>query len=182
MSLYPHSKRPRIYTPGTRRYNPGTSLEPSPGGSPISIGPIGSSDRGLPPRARIPDEAPEYLLDVRELSVEFATRQGLVRAVDKTSFSVRSGEIVALVGESGCGKSVSVLAILGLLPQRASRVTGQVRFDGVDLLTLSDDEMRDYRGRDIGMVFQEPMTSLIPVLTIGLHVMGPLIAHLDLAS
>src|SRR5262249_25144715 len=106
---------------------------------------------------------------------------GLVRAVDKASFSVRSGEIVALVGESGCGKSVSVLAILGLLPQGASRVTGQVRFGGVDLLTLSDDEMRDYRGRDIGMVFQEPMTSLNPVLTIGLQVMEPLIAHLDLA-
>ena len=128
-----------------------------------------------------PTDTYRHLLDVKELSVEFATRQGSVRAVDRASFSVRRGEIVALVGESGCGKSVSVLAILGLLPQQTGRVVGgEVLFDGVDLLKLSDDAMRERRGRDIGMVFQEPMTSLNPVLTIGLQVMEPLIAHLGM--
>jgi ABC-type dipeptide/oligopeptide/nickel transport system, ATPase component len=130
-----------------------------------------------------PTGAYRPLLDVKELSVEFATRQGSVRAVDRASFSVRRGEIVALVGESGCGKSVSVLAILGLLPQQTGRVVGgEVLFDGVDLLKLSDDAMREHRGRDIGMVFQEPMTSLNPVLTIGLQVMEPLIAHLGMTQ
>jgi peptide/nickel transport system ATP-binding protein len=106
-----------------------------------------------------------------------------VRVVDKASFSVRRGEIVALVGESGCGKSVSVLAILGLLPKDIGRaVGGQVLFEGVDLLSLSDEAMREYRGRDIGMVFQEPMTSLNPVLTIGLQVMEPLVTHLGLST
>jgi peptide/nickel transport system ATP-binding protein len=114
--------------------------------------------------------------------VAFATRQGIIRTVDKASFSVRRGEIVALVGESGCGKSVSVLAILGLLPREIGRVSGQVLFDGVDLLTLSEEAMREHRGRDIGMVFQEPMTSLNPVLTIGLQVMEPLITHLGLTE
>ncbi len=128
-----------------------------------------------------PADTSRHLLVVKELSVEFATRQGSVRAVDRASFSVRRGEIVALVGESGCGKSVSVLAILGLLPQQTGRVVGgEVLFDGVDLLKLSDDAMRERRGRDIGMVFQEPMTSLNPVLTIGLQVMEPLIAHLGM--
>ena len=130
-----------------------------------------------------PTGAYRPLLDVKELSVEFATRQGSVRAVDRASFSVRRGEIVALVGESGCGKSVSVLGILGLLPQQTGRVVGgEVLFDGVDLLKLSDDAMRERRGRDIGMVFQEPMTSLNPVLTIGLQVMEPLVAHLGMTQ
>ena len=130
-----------------------------------------------------PTDTSGHLLVVKELSVEFATRQGSVRAVDRASFSVRPGEIVALVGESGCGKSVSVLAILGLLPQQTGGVVGgEVLFDGVDLLKLSDDAMRERRGRDIGMVFQEPMTSLNPVLTIGLQVMEPLIAHLGMTQ
>jgi peptide/nickel transport system ATP-binding protein len=114
--------------------------------------------------------------------VSFASRQGDVHAVDKASFSVRRGEIVALVGESGCGKSVSALAILGLLPKDIGHATGQVFFDGVDLLTLSDEALRELRGRDIGMVFQEPMTSLNPVLTIGLQVMETLTTHLGLTE
>jgi peptide/nickel transport system ATP-binding protein len=136
------------------------------------------SDRSI----RLPAGDPECLLDVRELSVAFTTRQGIIRAVDKASFSVCHGEIVAVVGESGCGKSVSVLAILGLLPERISGATGQVFFNGVDLLTLSDESMREFRGRDIGMIFQEPMTSLNPVLTVGLQVMEPLITHLGLTD
>ncbi|HEY1382910.1 MAG TPA: ABC transporter ATP-binding protein, partial [Dongiaceae bacterium] len=114
--------------------------------------------------------------------MSFASRQGDVHAVDKASFSVRRGEIVALVGESGCGKSVSALAILGLLPKDIGHATGQVFFDGVDLLTLSDEALRELRGRDIGMVFQEPMTSLNPVLTIGLQVMETLTTHLGLTE
>ncbi|HEX4569809.1 MAG TPA: ABC transporter ATP-binding protein, partial [Dongiaceae bacterium] len=125
---------------------------------------------------------PDYLLEVKELSVAFATRRGSIRAVDKASFSVKRGEIVALVGESGCGKSVSVLAILGLLPKEIGRAMGQVIFDGIDLLRLSDEAMREHRGRDIGMVFQEPMTSLNPVLTIGLQVMEPLTTHLGMSE
>src|SRR5262249_42300159 len=105
-----------------------------------------------------------------------------IRAVDKASFSVRRGEIVALVGESGCGKSVSVLAILGLLPKEIGRATGKVVFDGIDLLTLSDEAMRTHRARDIGMVVQEPMPSLNPVLTVGLQVMEPLPTHLAMSE
>ena len=89
---------------------------------------------------------------------------------------------MALVGESGCGKSVSALAILGLLPKEIGRATGHVFFDDVDLLTLSDEAMRELRGRDIGMIFQEPMTSLNPVLTIGLQVMEPLTTHLGMTE
>jgi peptide/nickel transport system ATP-binding protein len=103
--------------------------------------------------------------------------------VDNASFSVRRGEIVALVGESGCGKSVSALAILRLLPGQTGRIAGgEVLVDGVDLLKVSEDVMRGYRGRDIGMVFQEPMTSLNPVLTIGLQIMEPLKTHLRMTD
>ena len=108
------------------------------------------------------------LLDIRGLCTEFRTGAGLVRAVDGISYSVRPGETVAIVGESGCGKSVGAMSILRLIPDPPGRITaGQIIFAGRDLLTLSEEEMRTIRGRDIGMIFQEPMTSLNPVLTIG---------------
>ena len=118
------------------------------------------------------------LLEVRNLHTEFRTGAGLVRAVDGISYSVEQGETVAIVGESGSGKSVSALSILRLIADPPGRITaGEILFDGRDLLSLSAAEMREVRGRDIGMVFQEPMTSLNPVLTIGRQITEVLEAH-----
>jgi peptide/nickel transport system ATP-binding protein len=121
------------------------------------------------------------LLDVRDLEVAF-TRKGRrdVRAVDGVSFTVDVGETVGIVGESGSGKSVTSLAVMGLLPRRGVRVAGQVLFDGDDLLTLSRDRMRDIRGQDIAMVFQDPMSSLNPVVPIGIQVTEVLQRHQDM--
>jgi len=119
------------------------------------------------------------LLDVRNLSTQFATRGGVVRAVDDVSWDVQEGETVALVGESGCGKSVSALSIMRLVSQPAGRVVGgQVMFKGRDLLTLDEEAMRRVRGREIAMIFQEPMTSLNPVLSIGRQLTEGLEIHL----
>jgi oligopeptide/dipeptide ABC transporter ATP-binding protein len=108
------------------------------------------------------------LLDVRDLHTEFRTGAGIVRAVDGVSYTVEQGETVAIVGESGSGKSVGALSILRLIPYPPGRITrGQVLFLGRDLMSLPDAQMREVRGGDIGMVFQEPMTSLNPVLSIG---------------
>jgi peptide/nickel transport system ATP-binding protein len=110
----------------------------------------------------------DVLLDVRDLHTQFTTSGGVVRAVDGVSWDVRAGETVALVGESGCGKSVSALSVMRLVSAPAGRITeGRILFKGRDLLALSDDDMRKVRGREIGMIFQEPMTSLNPVLTVG---------------
>jgi oligopeptide/dipeptide ABC transporter ATP-binding protein len=110
----------------------------------------------------------DILLDVRNLETQFQTGGGVVRAVDGVSWDVRPGETVALVGESGCGKSVSALSVMRLVATPAGRIVGgEVWFKGRDLLTLSEEEMRRVRGREIAMIFQEPMTSLNPVLTIG---------------
>ena len=118
------------------------------------------------------------LLSVEDLHVHFVTTRGVVRAVEGISYEVRQGEMVALVGESGCGKSVSALAVMRLLAKPAGRiVAGRIVFEGRDLLALSEEDMREVRGRDISMIFQEPMTSLNPVLTIGLQIMEPLIVH-----
>ena len=115
------------------------------------------------------DSSPvDVLLDVRNLQTQFVVSRGVVRAVDGVSWDVRAGETVALVGESGCGKSVSALSIMRLVDEPAGRIVGgQILFKERDLLTLSDEEMRHVRGREIAMIFQEPMTSLNPVLTIG---------------
>src|SRR6187401_1615589 len=122
-----------------------------------------------------------WLLEVEDLHVHFVTTRGVVRAVEGISYRVRPGETVALVGESGCGKSVSSLAIMRLLAKPAGRiVAGRILFQGRDLLRLSEDEMREIRGRDISMIFQEPMTSLNPVLTIGFQIMEPLLIHLGM--
>ncbi|MDP9308239.1 MAG: ABC transporter ATP-binding protein [Actinomycetota bacterium] len=119
----------------------------------------------------------EPLLAVDDLRVQFWTGSGTVHAVNGISFEVAAGETLGIVGESGCGKSVTALALLGLLP-RAGRVrTGTARMDGRDLLKLSDRELRKLRGRHIAMIFQDPMTSLNPVLTIGRQIREPLETH-----
>jgi len=107
------------------------------------------------------------LLDVAGLDVRFATARGALRAVQDLSFHVDAGETLAIVGESGCGKSVTSMSVLRLIPQPPGRIGGAIRFDGHDLLALPEREMRALRGKDIGMIFQEPMTSLNPVLTVG---------------
>jgi peptide/nickel transport system ATP-binding protein len=123
------------------------------------------------------------VLAVRDLVVEITTARGVIRPVDGVTWSVGAGEIMALVGESGCGKSVSALAVMRLLARPAARVAGgQILFDGLDLLTLSEREMRARRGRDLAMVFQEPMTSLNPVLTIGEQITEPIRLHRGLSK
>src|SRR5690606_11013527 len=120
------------------------------------------------------------LLEIEDLRVHFRGPHGLVKAVDGISYGVDAGETVALVGESGCGKSMSALAVLGLVPRPPGEVTGAVRFEGTDLLALSEDQIRDVRGRAIAMVFQEPMTSLNPVLSIGTQLTESMRRHLGL--
>ncbi|HWM82336.1 MAG TPA: ABC transporter ATP-binding protein [Pseudolabrys sp.] len=123
------------------------------------------------------------LLQVEDLHTEFHTSRGIVRAVEGVSFEVKRGEIVAIVGESGSGKSVTALSIMRLLPRQSSRITrGRVVFDGRSLLDLDDEQMREIRGRDISMIFQEPMTSLNPILKIGLQIMEPLQIHLGMSE
>ena len=118
------------------------------------------------------------LLEVRDLKVDFVRRgEQSFTAVDGVSFDVEPGQTVGLVGESGCGKSVTSLAIMRLLAKRGNKVSGSVRFEGTDLLKLSDREMRDRRGRDLGMVFQDPLSSLNPVIPIGLQITEVLERH-----
>ena len=123
------------------------------------------------------------LLELQELQTQFFTSAGTVRAVDGVSYSVENGETVAVVGESGSGKSVTAMSIMRLIPWPPGKIVGgSIQFDGKDLLSLSDEEMRKIRGRDIGMIFQEPMTSLNPVLTIGMQLTEPMIAHLGMSE
>ena len=118
------------------------------------------------------------LLEVENLQTHFRTPDGVNRAVDGVSFAVDRGETVAIVGESGSGKSVGAMSILRLIPDPPGRITkGEILFAGRDLMRLSDEEMRGIRGGDIGMVFQEPMTSLNPVLTIGRQITETLEQH-----
>jgi len=117
------------------------------------------------------------LLEVENLQVHFRTREGVNRAVDGVSFHVDDGETLAVVGESGCGKSVTAMSILRLIPEPPGKVAGAVRFSGRDLAALSDRDMRGIRGNDISMIFQEPMTSLNPVLTIGRQIRETLRLH-----
>jgi oligopeptide transport system ATP-binding protein len=128
-----------------------------------------------------PDPAP--LLSVRDLSVDFLTEDGMIAAVDGISFDLRAGEILAVVGESGCGKSATALALLRLIANPPGRIAGgTVTFQGRDLLQASEEELRDVRGNRIAMIFQEPMTSLNPVLTIGRQLGEPLRVHRGLEA
>jgi oligopeptide transport system ATP-binding protein len=118
------------------------------------------------------------LLDVQNLSTHFLSDNGIVRAVDDISYDLQEGETLSIVGESGCGKTVSALSLLRLIPDPPGRiVNGKVLFEGRDLLKLSEEEICTIRGNEIAMIFQEPMTSLNPVLTIGYQVMEPLMLH-----
>ena len=122
------------------------------------------------------------LLEVIGLQTHFFTRDGIVRAVDGVSFSVAPGETLAVVGESGCGKSVTSLSILRLIASPPGRiVAGRVAFEGRDLLALSEDEMRAVRGDAVSMIFQEPMTSLNPALTVGRQIAESLVLHRGLS-
>jgi oligopeptide/dipeptide ABC transporter ATP-binding protein len=126
----------------------------------------------------MPEVADAPLLDVRELVTRFATDGGELRAVDGVSFAVRAGSTLGVVGESGSGKSVTALSILRLLRDPPGRVVGgSVLFRGRDLLTLSEREMQKVRGAELAMIFQEPMTSLNPVMTTGAQVAEPLVIH-----
>ena len=121
------------------------------------------------------------LLEVRDLKTQFFTADGIVRAVDGISFDLAAGETLGVVGESGCGKSVTALSILRLIaPETGRIVAGSIRFDGHDLTTLSNEEMRTLRGHKIAMIFQEPMTSLNPVLTIGTQIAESVVRHMGL--
>jgi peptide/nickel transport system ATP-binding protein len=122
------------------------------------------------------------LLEVEQLQTHFATQDGVVRAVEGLSFSIEAGETVAIVGESGCGKSVTSLSILRLLQEPPARMAGQIRFDGRNLLELPEAEMRKLRGNEIGMIFQEPMTSLNPVLTVGRQIAEAIRLHQGLSK
>ena len=118
------------------------------------------------------------LLEIRDLVTQFDTTAGTVQAVDGISYTVEEGETVAVVGESGCGKSVSALSVLRLIPNPPGRIAnGSIRFMGRDLLSLDEEEIREIRGRDIGMVFQEPMTSLNPVLSVGVQLTETILRH-----
>jgi len=121
------------------------------------------------------------LLQVKDLRTEFVTQDGIVHAVNGISFDLEEGETLGVVGESGCGKSVSMLSLMRLIPQPPGRiVSGEVLFQGEDLLKLSDDAIRRVRGNKIAMVFQDPMTSLNPVLTIGKQISESLVLHLGM--
>ena len=120
------------------------------------------------------------LLRVQDLVTEFRTSDGVVRAVDKVSFSIRSGQTLGLVGESGCGKSVTALSIMRLIARPGRIAEGSIFFDGKDLIDLEEEEMRHVRGSDIAMIFQEPMTSLNPVYTVGDQISEAVQLHLKL--
>jgi oligopeptide transport system ATP-binding protein len=124
--------------------------------------------------------AQEPLLSVEGLEVRFKTERGIVHAVNGISFDIAPGETLGIVGESGCGKSVTSLALLGILARNGRVTGGRAMFDGRDLLQLSDRQLREVRGREIAMIFQDPMTSLNPVLTVGRQIREALQTHFGL--
>ena len=121
--------------------------------------------------------AREPLLSVDDLHVRFGTERGLVYAVNGISFDIAPGETLGIVGESGCGKSVTSLALLGILARNGRVTKGTAMFGGRDLLSLTDEQLRSVRGREIAMIFQDPMTSLNPVLTVGRQIREALQTH-----
>ena len=123
------------------------------------------------------------LLQVKDLRTQFLTQDGTVHAVNEVSFEVSRGETLGIVGESGCGKSVSMLSIMRLIPQPPGKIVGgQVLFEGTDMLQLDEDAVRQIRGNKIAMIFQDPMTSLNPVLTIGKQISEAIILHLGMTK
>jgi oligopeptide/dipeptide ABC transporter ATP-binding protein len=122
------------------------------------------------------------LLEVRDLSVRFGTKRGVAEVVREVSWELDAGETLAIVGESGSGKSVSVLALMGLVPQPPGQVTGSVRFGGSDLVGAAPEALRRIRGNDIAMIFQDPMTSLNPVLTVGRQLTEHMETHLGMTA
>ena len=120
------------------------------------------------------------LLEIENLSVAFKTASGMFTAVDKVSLQVEPGDVVSIVGESGSGKSVSMLALMGLLPWTAKVTADRLCFDGLDLLTMKAKERRAIIGKEMAMIFQEPMTSLNPCFTVGFQLTEPLKIHLKM--
>ena len=128
------------------------------------------------------DTETSSVLDVDSLETVFRTRAGAIHAVNSVSFSLRPGELLGVVGESGSGKSVTMMSLIGLLPSPPAEIrSGRVNFDGREILGLPEKELRRIRGREIGLIFQDPMTSLNPVFTIGFQIMEPLREHLGLS-
>ena len=117
------------------------------------------------------------ILEIKNLTTKLATDRGVITAVDNVSLHLKKGEILGLVGESGCGKSMTAMSIMQLLPKRQSKIEGEILFDGKDLLKMSEKELNEVRGNKIAMIFQDVMTSLNPLLTIGQQIMEPLMVH-----
>ena len=129
------------------------------------------------------DEHTDSLLKVKELSVSFSTDEGEVEALDAVDFEVKHGQTLGLVGESGCGKSVTALSVMRLLPRPIGKITGgSIHFGGMDLLKLTSDEIRQIRGNEIGMIFQEPMNALNPVRTIGDQISESFLLHQNITA
>jgi oligopeptide/dipeptide ABC transporter ATP-binding protein len=129
------------------------------------------------------DEHTDSLLKVKELSVSFSTDEGEVEALDAVDFEVKHGQTLGLVGESGCGKSITALSVMRLLPRPIGKITGgSIHFGGMDLLKLTPDEIRQIRGNEIGMIFQEPMNALNPVRTIGDQISESFLLHQNITS
>src|SRR5262249_55466446 len=125
----------------------------------------------------------QSLLDVRSMTTHFSTPRGVVRAVDGVSFTLQAGEMLGIVGESGSGKTVLSRSILGLTPKSAiAEARGEVLFEGRDLRKLSESDMRKVRGREISMIFQDPMTALNPVMKIGVQIAESLRYHFDMSK
>ena len=130
----------------------------------------------------LPNQSGDAVLRVRDLSVTFATRQGLVRAVDGLNLDVGPREVVGIVGESGSGKSVAMYSLLGLVRDANASITGSVSFEGREILGLSDKAMQPLRGGQIGMIFQDPMTALTPVFTVGWQIVEQIRQHTDMTK
>ncbi|HVM86167.1 MAG TPA: ABC transporter ATP-binding protein [Candidatus Binatia bacterium] len=122
------------------------------------------------------------LLEVRDLSVSFRTQQGTVRAVSGVSFTISSHEIVSVVGESGCGKTVTLLSVVGLINDPNAEIGGSIKYKGKELIGLPQEQLRHVRGEEIAMIFQDPMTALTPVYTIGWQIAEQLRAHNDMSA
>ncbi|MSO41863.1 MAG: ABC transporter ATP-binding protein [Solirubrobacterales bacterium] len=122
------------------------------------------------------------LLSVKDLEVGFATEDGLLKAVDGVSFELARGEVLGIVGESGCGKSVTAQTVMGLTRSSNARISGSVEFNGADLIEASDDDLRKVRGESIAMIFQDPMTSLNPVYKVGKQIAEQILAHRDVSD